>query len=92
MSSANEEPYRSWHGLPWPGVESPAAPHSAIEPMNVLLSLPPIVMVTSWVSLLQGVELRCDARGLGGEVVLGLRGAAGDVGELRAGPRGDDVG
>ena len=41
----------SWQGLPWPRVESPAAAHAAIAPRNVLLSLPPMVMVTSRVRL-----------------------------------------
>ena len=61
MSWRNESPYLSLQGLPWPSVESPAAPHSTIAPMNVLLSLPPIVIVTSCVRLRERVELRRDA-------------------------------
>jgi hypothetical protein len=49
MSCRNWLPYLSRHGLPWPSVESPATPHFTIAPMNVLLSLPPIVIVTSCV-------------------------------------------
>jgi hypothetical protein len=37
------------HGLPRPAVDRPAAPHSTIELTKTPLSLPPIVMVTSWV-------------------------------------------
>ena len=50
MVSSKEEPYRSLHGLPVPSVDAPAAPHWTIELMKTPLSLPPIVMVTSWVS------------------------------------------
>jgi hypothetical protein len=46
----DEDPYRSWQGLPWPRVDAPAVPHRRIESMKTPLSLPPMVMVTSSVS------------------------------------------
>ena len=92
MVSSKDEPYRSLHGLPWPAVEAPAMPHWTIELMKTPLSLPPMVIVTSSVSARTRVELRGDAVVLRGEVVTGVRPAAGHVGELRAGRRGDEVG
>ena len=56
--SSNEEPYWSLQGLPWPSVERPAAPQDRIVLMKTPLSLPPMVMVTSWVS-------RCTASSCG---------------------------
>jgi hypothetical protein len=50
MVSANDDPYRSAHGLPRPRVDRPAEPHWRIELMKTALSLPPMVMVTSSVS------------------------------------------
>ena len=71
----------SWHGLPWPSVESPAAPHSAIAPMKVSLSLPPMVIVTSWVRRPRASSCGATPGVLAAEEVLGLRRAAGHVGE-----------
>ena len=52
MVSSNEDPYWSLHGLPLPSVDAPATPHDWIVLMKTLLSLPPMVMVTSWVFVL----------------------------------------
>ena len=92
MVSSNESPYWSLHGLPWPSVESAGRRRRTIVLMKTPLSLPPIVIVTSWVSASRRVELRRHAGVLGGEVVLGLGRAAGHVGEAGAGRLGDDLG
>jgi hypothetical protein len=49
MVFSNEAPYFFWHGLPWPAERMPSAPHCRIVLMKTPLSLPPIVIVTSWV-------------------------------------------
>ena len=39
----------SWQGLPVPAVLAPATPHLVMAPMKTPLSLPPMVIVTSFV-------------------------------------------
>ena len=51
MVSSKDEPYRSLQGLPWPRVEQRRRRRTdRIELMKTPLSLPPMVIVTSWVS------------------------------------------
>src|SRR3954452_18292791 len=91
MVSANDDPYRSEHGLPRPRVDRPAELHWKIELMKTALSLPPMVMVTSSVSGASASSCGGTPRELRGEEVARLGRAAGHVGELRAGRGGEDV-